>query len=284
MRHISKLRECTSIAEADKILSSIRAGPAIRKLVETGILLRNHPDKQQREYGLSFLNSAIQEAEDKMDKDEEPTPHHDYGVKPKDDHYVKEELLAGGDKDGNEGSEQSSDNTEPYPQVGEESEDGEEPMQKMRDTDNQMTETYPMVMPGLEPGIANEMGQGMPKLPPMSTPQMMKQMQYTLEQYHRNVVLPMRKIISQQREAIGVLSKQVRESEAKAGSMKLDIDSVKRNALARSANIRETMTPGQFTGPTIVGNGNPNRATIEQARTEIANMDKQIRSQTTMYQ
>ena len=74
MSNISKLRECTSIAEADSILSKVRAGPAIRKLVETGILLRNHPDKQQREYGLSFINSAIQEAEDKLDKDEEPTP------------------------------------------------------------------------------------------------------------------------------------------------------------------------------------------------------------------
>ncbi len=36
MSTISKLRECTSIAEADGILSSVRAGPAIKKLVETG--------------------------------------------------------------------------------------------------------------------------------------------------------------------------------------------------------------------------------------------------------
>lgn len=289
MRNISKLRECTSIAQADKILESIRAGPAIKKLVETGILLRNHPDKQQREYGLSFINSAIQEAEDKLDKDEEPTPHHDYGVKSKGDKFVKEELLAGGDKDGTDGSEQSSDNTEPYPQEGEESEDGEKPMQKMSDTENQMKESFPGMpgmggmMPGLEPSVANEMGQGMPQLPPMSTPQMMKQMQYTLENYHRNVITPLRQTIAQQKEAIGVLSRQLRESEAKTGSMKLDIDSVKRNAMATS-HIQETVMPQHFSGPTIVGNGNPIRETLDSARSDIANMDKQLRGQSTPYQ
>ena len=297
--NIHKLRECTSIAEADQILSSVRAGPAIRKLVETGILLRNHPDKQQREYGLSFINSAIQEAENKLDKDEEPTPHHDYGVKPNkgDTKFLKEELLAGGDKNGTDGSEQSTDNTEPYPQEGTETPDGGEPMKGATDTEDQMKEAFPGMgggmpgqmpgqmpgmMPGLEPSVANEMGQGMPQLPPMSTPQMMKQMQYTLERYHRSIVAPLRNTIAQQKEAIAVLSRQVRESEAKSGSMKLDIDSVKRNAMA-TPHIRET-APHILTGPTIVGNGNPNRATLESARNDIANMDKQLRGQSTPYQ
>ena len=301
--NIHKLRECTSIAEADVILSKARAGPAVRKLVETGILLKNNPDRAQREYGTSFINSAIQEMDAKVDKDEEPTPHHDYGVKPNkgDTKFVKEELLAGGDKDGNDGSEQSTDNTEPYPQEGTETPDGGEPMKGATDTEDQMKEAFPGMgggmpgqmpggmpggmpgmMPGLEPSVANEMGQGMPQMPPMSTPQMMKQMQYTLEKYHRSIVAPLRKTIAQQREAIQVLSRQVRESEAKSGSMKLDIDSVKRNAMATS-HIQETVMPN-LTGPTIVGNGNPNRATLESARSDIANLDKQLRGQSTPYQ
>ena len=126
------------------------------------------------------------------------------------------------------------------------------------------------------------MGAGMPQLPPMSTPQMMKQMQYTLEKYHRTIVAPLRKTIAQQKEAIQVLSRQVRESEAKTGSMKLDIDTVKRNAMATPHKITETLP--SLGGPTIVGNGNPNRATLEQVRSEIANMDKTLRGQSTPYQ
>ena len=289
MSIISKLRECTSIAEADGILSQARAGPAVRKLVETGILLRNHPDKQQREYGLSFINSAIQEVDGvgTLTKSEVPTNQDSHGIKKKGDGFVKEEELAGGNKSGTAGSEQSSDNTEPYPQVADSSDDGQKDMEKMDDTENQMTEMMPGMgmpgmMPGLEPSVANEMGQGMPQMPPMNTPQMMKQMQYTLERYHRNVVLPLRNTIAQQKEAIMQLSKQVRESEAKSGSMKLDIDTVKRGAMARPW-VRETVLP-TLGGPTIVGNGNPNRDTLESARSEIANMDKTMRGQSTPYQ
>ncbi len=293
MSKISKLRECTSIAEADNILNSVRAGPGIRKLVETGVMLKNHPDAQQRQYGQGFINSAIQE----LDADEEPTPAESPGLKTDGDHFEKEATLAGGDKDGTDGSEQSTDNTEPYPQVAKDSDNGEKPMEDMSGTEDQMKEGFggqmpgqmppmnggmPGMMPGLEPSIANEMGQGMPQLPPMSTPQMMKQMQYTLERYHRKFYAPMRNLIAQQKEAITVLSRQIRESEAKTGSMKLDIDSVKRNALATPHNIRETIP--ELGGPTIVGDGNPNRATLEQARSEIANMDKTLRGQSTPYQ
>ena len=289
--NIQKLRECTSIAEADSILRSVHAGPAIRKLVETGVMLKNHPDAQQRQYGQGFINSAIQE----LDADEEPTPAESPGLKTKGDKFVKEELLAGGDKDGTDGSEQSTDNTEPYPGVAKDSDNGEKDMEKMSGTEDQMKEGFPGqmpggmpggqmpgMMPGLEPSIANEMGAGMPQMPPMSTPQMMKQMQYTLEKYHRNIVAPLRKTIAQQKEAIQVLSRQIRESEAKTGSMKLDIASVKRNAMATPHNIKETLP--NLTGPTIVGNGNPNRATLEQARSDIANMDKTLRGQSTPYQ
>jgi len=291
MSIIHKLRECTSIAEADGILNQVRAGPAVKKLVETGILLRNHPDKQQREYGLSFINSAIQEVDGQgtLTKNEAPTNQDAHGIKvnKSTNGFIKEETLADGNKNGTEGSEQSTDNVEPYPQVAEDSEDGSKDMEKMDDTENQMTEMMPGMgmpgmMPGLEPSVANEMGQGMPQMPPMNTPQMMKQMQYTLERYHRNVVLPMRSVIAQQKEAIMQLSKQIRESEAKTGSMKLDIDTVKQNAMARPHSIQETIP--QMGGPTIVGDGNPRRDTLERTRSEIANMDKTLRGQSNPYQ
>ena len=80
-------------------------------------MLKNHPDAQQRQYGQGFINSAIQE----LDADEEPTPAESPGLKTKGDKFVKEETLAGGDKDGTDGSEQSTDNTEPYPQVAKDS-------------------------------------------------------------------------------------------------------------------------------------------------------------------
>lgn len=289
MKYIQKLRECTSIAEADNILSSVHAGPGIRKLVETGVMLKNHPDSQQRQYGQSFINSAIQE----LDDEETPTPAESPGLKTKGDNFVKEEELAGGDKDGTAGSEQSSDNTEPYPQVAKDSDNGEKDMEKMSGTENQMKEGFPPMggmpgggmpgmMPGLEPSVANEMGQGMPQLPPMSTPQMMKQMQYTLEAYHKRFMRPVIRENAQLKEAVKVLSRQVRESEAKSGSMKLDIDTVKQNAMARPHQIRETMP--SIGGPTLVGNGQPNRVTLEQARSDIANMDKTLRGHSTPYQ
>ena len=288
--NIQKLRECTSIAEADSILNSVRAGPGIRKLVETGVMLKNHPDAQQRQYGQGFINSAIQE----LDADEEPTPAESPGLKTKGDKFVKEETLAGGDKDGTDGSEQSTDNTEPYPQVAKDSDNGEKDMEKMSGTEDQMKEGFPGqmpggmpggmpgMMPGLEPSIANEMGAGMPQLPPMSTPQMMKQMQYTLEKYHRRYTIPVIKENANLKEAVQVLSRQIRESEAKTGSMKLDIASVKRNAMATPHKLQETLP--SITGPTIVGNGNPNRDTLQQARSDIANMDKTLRGQSTPYQ
>jgi hypothetical protein len=95
-------------------------------------------------------------------------------------------------------------------------------------------------------------------------------------------VAPLRKTIAQQKEAIQVLSRQIRESEAKTGSMKLDIASVKRNAMATPHNIKETLP--NLNGPTIVGNGNPIRDTLQQARSDIANMDKTLRGQSTPYQ
>lgn len=281
MSNISKLRECTSLAEADQILNQSRAGVGIRRLVETGIMLKNNSDKVQRELGYSFINDAIRE----LEPDEQPNTAsgmgHDNGIKKKGDHFVKEEEVSGIGT-GNAGSEQSSDNTEPYPQVADKSGAGDKPAEGLEDTDDQMKEgfggngMYPQQggMPpmGLEPSIANEMGQGMPQMPPMNPQQMMKQMQYTMERYHRNIILPMRKQFAQAQEAIQVLSRQVRESESRAGTMKLDVDSIKKGATARP-HIQETSGIIN-TGMTYVQQGNPNTGDLQKARTDILALDK----------
>ncbi len=171
MSIIKRLQECDSYTQAIPILQSVKAKPALHKIVETALLLKNHPDKHQREYGSNFMRTAIQELQE-MDKDEQPTPHHDNGVTVQKDKIIKEEELSGGNQSGTSGSEQSSDNTGPYPQVGTEEPNSDiESMQGGASSgDNQMKEGQgPMGMfPGIEPGIASEMGYQMPAMPPMN--------------------------------------------------------------------------------------------------------------------
>ena len=76
MNLIKKLQECSTIAQADPILLKLHAGPAVKKLVETAIILNNSTDPQQRSHAFSFMESAIKEMED--DEDFE-LPESDYG-------------------------------------------------------------------------------------------------------------------------------------------------------------------------------------------------------------
>ena len=67
MSLIKKLQECATIGQADPILTKLNAGPAVKKLVETAIILSNSPDQQQRNHAYSFMESAIKELEDEDD-------------------------------------------------------------------------------------------------------------------------------------------------------------------------------------------------------------------------
>jgi len=282
-QYVKKLQECTNLDQATQLLNAVHAGPAVRKLVETGVMLRNHPDPIQRQYGSSFIHAAIKEEEDdekkeQVPKAEEPTPHHgDDAEKP-----IEEELLAGGDQDGNAGSEQSTDNTEPYPQVGKTAPNSDIESMDSASGENQMKENmggqWPGQIPGIEPSVANEMGNHMAPMPQMDTPQMMKQMQYTVTEAMKRYVIPLRNVIKAQQEAIKSLSKRVQESEARTGSMKLDISTVKQHAMAKSHNIQETVGFPQV-HPTIVGSGDPRRFELDSARAEINQLDKQLRTQ-----
>jgi len=282
MSIIKRLQECDSYNQAIPLLRSVNAKPALHKIVETAMLLKNHPDKHQREYGTNFMRTAIQELE--MDDDEQPTPHHDDGVTVKKDKIIKEEELSGGNPSGTEGSEQSTENVGPYPQVADEEPNSDiESMQGGASSgDNQMKEGQgPMGMfPGIEPGVAQEIGNQMPALPPMNTNQQMRQMQYTVREAVKYYVMPLRNQILKQQEAIKILSRQVQESSARTGSMKLDLAKVERGSQARV--IQETIIPTDSPFPNTP---NPNKGfELEKARSEIAQLDKAIRQNGTYIQ
>ncbi len=284
-----QIQECTTLADVDHIFAGMRIRPTFRKTVETAVMLKSHADPNQRSIGQQFLRSAIQEAE--MGEDAVTAPAEGKGLKTKGDKFVQEEELDNHNSEsGNKGGEQSSDNVEPYPQVAENSEDGSKDMEKMDDTENQMKEGFPpqngmpqpppMGMPpmGLEPQVANEMGQGMPQLPPMNTNQMMRQMQYTINETLKRVVQPLRNELKVHRETIKTLSRQIREVEAGKSSMKLDIGSVRENAMARTMNpIHETVTNVQsLQGQPMVHH---KIQELESARADISDLDKLFRNQ-----
>ena len=238
---IKRLKEAKTLADADPILKQLRANPTQIKLVEASILQRMNPNPASYEYGVSMLNTVIRE----LDPEEEPAEPESPGLKRKGDHFVKEEELSNHNPgDHGAGSEQSSENTEPY--SGEGKKEGDEDMLNAPDTENQMGETSDNEAPfpknlsemgGLHPDIAKGMGAQMPKMPPMGTADQMKQTRYTIKQYHETVVKPLLAHSKKQDAAIKKLSQKIRETEARAGTYTLDMDYVKTNAPAK---VRET--------------------------------------------
>jgi len=235
---IDKLREAKTLTDVDPILKQLGANGPTRKLVEASILQRMSSNPASYEYGVSMLNEAIQY----LDKEEEPASPETPGVKPKDGHFVKEETLDNHNPtQGQAGSEQSSENTEPY--SGEGTKTGVEDMTSAPDTENQMSEmTTPFPknlneMGDLHPDIAKQMGAKMPTVPPMNAGDQMKQTRYTMQKYHEAVVMPLLKHSKLQDVAIKKLSQQIRETAARAGTYTLDIDAMKNDS---SVKIRET--------------------------------------------
>lgn len=282
MKH---LRECTTLKEAQPFLRN--ASATQRKVVETAFALKAHPNAAQQAIGESFWLTALQE----MDKTEEPTPHHDKGIKSKGEHFVKEETLAGGDKSGTEGSEQSSKNKLPLSKEGTEEPDGDMETPGMS-TENQFNEIgnnspvnfaqppgqmppqMPPQMPGLDPQLAQQMApQG--NMPPMTTPQQIQQMQYTVKEYLRPLIAHMKKQETQivyQNKAIKSLTQTIQETSALKGG--LDLNGFKERSVVH--NVQETM-------PSTVTNLDPQAPKIfekthqlETKRTRIAELNRML--------
>jgi len=276
---IDRLREAKTLTDADPILRQLGANGPIRKLVEVSILQRMSPNPASYEYGVSVLNEAIQY----LEKDEEPASPETPGVKVKNDHFVvKEETLDNNNPKGHTaGSEQSSENTEPY--TGEGTKQGDEDMTNAPNTENQMSETggeppFPKnlnEMDGLHPDIAKQMGAKMPTIPPMNAGDQMKQTRYTIQKYHETIVLPLLAHSKKQDAAIQKLSQKIRETEARAGTYKLDMDVLKNNAPAK---VKETISTFPITPmEQIAATRIPNKGfDLSQARNEIRIINNQM--------
>ena len=271
MTLIKKLQECATMGQADPILTRLNAGPAVKKLVETALTLANSKDPQQRNHAYSFMETAIKELEDE-------------DIEVKDEEKIHEEVLDNNNNGSREeGSEQSSDNTEPYPGEGKDTTNGEKPMQDMSDTENQFNETNMgqmpganPLMPGLSPDIAQEMGAGI-QMPQMNPNQMMRQMQYTLQHYHKNYIAPMNRLVLHQKEAIKQLSRELKETKVSAGSMKLDLDTLQNNSTVR---FKETVSsPLENSVFAVQAVPHQQRTKVSIARSEIEQMDKMLNSQ-----
>ena len=269
-----KLQECRTIQEAAPLLRG--KSQTFKKVVETAILLQNHPNPQQQQLGQQFMATAIQE----LDASEQPTPKESPGLKTKGDHFVKEELLAGGDPDGNEGSEQSSKNSEPVTSK----EGTTEPEGDMEDpgmsTENQFSEGFPpgMMPPGLDPQIAQAMAPQMQPLPQMNTPQQVQQMQYTVKKYLEAYMKPMREQLIRLTKANTFLSNQVKEMQTVGQG--LDINKFSKEN--QSPRLQETTIP-QYVNNVPQGDAGQPRIyekayNLEKEKQSIVELDKMISS------
>lgn len=284
MSLIKRLQEAKSLNDVAPILNG-RYPATFKKVVETAMILKNHADPAQQQIGEGFLRTAIQEA-DKMPADEQPTNmHHDDGVKPKKNHFVKEEELDNHNPEsGNKGSDQSSENEEPFTAPGET--EGHDQIEGMESADGierggeGTLETSPLSIAGVEPHVAQEIANQMGKLPTLNTSQALRQINYSVQE----AVKPLRKTINQQakyikyqHEAIKALSNQVREISAQRGGMSLDLNSMKEKSLAKQWNpIHETVNTTPI-GPQV--SVHSKEFETQNARTEISNLDKMYREQ-----
>jgi len=271
---IDRLREAKTLADADPILRELGANGPVRKLVEASILQRMNPNPASYEYGVSMLNEAIQY----LDKDEEPASPETPGIKVKGGNFVKEEELSNHNPGGppGAGSEQSTSITG-LPMEGDK--EGDEDMINAPDTESQMSETggdapFPKnlseEMNGLHPDIAKQMGNNMPKIPPMDTASQMKQTRYTIQKYHEAFVLPLLKHSKKQDAAIRKLSQKIRETEARAGTYTLDLHDMKKDA---PTSIRETTVPIPTTVQELLNSRNQNKGY------DLSTIRNQIRQQ-----
>lgn len=288
---MKKLQECKTLKEASPILKN--ASPTLRKVVETAFALKAHDNPAQRAIGENFWQTAIRE----MDDSEQPAMKHDDGIKPKKEHFVKEADLTDGNKSGTEGSEQSSKNSGPTELQGEKEPDGdmEEPgmstENQMKELGNNMSFAQPPIpgqmpqqQPGLDPALVQQMGAGMPQLPPMNTPQQVQQMQYTVREMTKGLVKQMqelKKVVIYQNKAIKDLNTKVTETVSlKTG---LDLAGFKERSIL-PGKVQETM-------PSSVHNIDPEKVKIfektyqlEQKRSEITEMNKLLSAGKSPYQ
>ena len=217
-----KLLRCQTYGEAKKILETIKATPSQKKLTE--IAFANPASREV------LLTTVLQEQEGAIDRDDSETP----GEKDVDKKLKEEQLQTAKDSEG------SSDSTQPYPQEGT---DGQVTDIKSATGEDQMKENMPMGGPGQQPQmcpeVAQQMAPQMPQMPQMNTPQMMKQMHYTVTE----AIRPFAKKLGRLEEAILAVDKKVQETQGgftdKSIALNIPIGS-SRTMLPQSKPLTET--------------------------------------------
>lgn len=274
--------------EANSVLKKLHAGPAVRKLVETAITLNNSKDPQQKNNAFGFMESAIKELEDDKDKINKINEEENDKDNNNEHKLHEEEISNHTPGSRTEGSEQSTDNKEPYPGEGKDSTSGEKPMQDMDNTKNQFEETdNGMIIPGLAPKNALEMGQDV-KMPPMTTPQLMEQMRYTVNRMMEPLIKKQEQTNINLKESVKILSKELQEAKSINGNMQLDLDYMRKHS---SATFRET-TPSHNEQAGFDKFGLPSiqpvpirQHKLQDARNEIEQMDKLLNNpESSIYQ
>ena len=225
MNLLKRLQECATIGQSDPILTKLNAGPAVKKLVETAIMLSASPDEQQRNHAYSFMKSAIKELQENGTID-----NHNNGSR-------------------TDGSEGSSDNEEPYSQVADESKNGEKPMQGMKKVENQFN------LIGMDPIVARELAGG--KMPSMGVDQQIRQMQYMLETMMNNFfkqkhnplvreVMRLREVEKYNNRRFVDLTNELKETRSSNGSMRLDLGSMRDREVTNFRETRNTSPGNDF--------------------------------------
>jgi len=301
MDYKQKLKNCRTCAEAQPILETLKVRPSQRKLIETAIQLRQSNDNRQVSYGEDFLITALREIDDdKLNGNhkngtgnhQEATNNNDDGIKednggshrPQGGDKDLDDMIKNGEKEADEitpplDSHQSSDLDMPYPKEGTDTPNSDIEGMQSASGENQMggvrenMNGFPMGngMPPMAPDVQQQMQPKMPPMPQMNTGQMMRQMQYTVESNLKRYLTPVIRETKKLRSAYIALDKKIQESQSQAGTMKLDLSSIKANATARE-HVRETIGDMEIPVPKI----DFIRAETSDARTKIAEMDKEL--------
>ncbi len=221
-----KLLAARTYAEAKRIMETMNVGPSARKLAE--IAFANPSSREV------LLSSIIQEQEGEADRDDEKTK----GAKDIDKKMKEEQLQTARQSEG------SSDSTLPLKGEGK---DGQVTDLKGAEGEDQMKEGFGQPPPmggaptGMCPEVQQQMAPQMPPQPQMNTPQMMKQMHYTVTE----AIKPMVKKINRLEEAIIAVDKKVQETQSFGRSMSLDIPKGSPNTAMPQMREMDSMNVGE---------------------------------------
>lgn len=224
------IKEATTYPQVEKVLQEAHISRSGMELARTAYQIREAQPKLSEH----FLDTVIREMED---------------------HEKKVQEYEGGQ------SEQASNRADPLPnEIKNKTSDGGNPSTQATGTEDQMRED---IMSMMDPSIAQQM---MPhNMPPMTLPQQIKQMQYTVKRMLGPIIKEVQTLRAenkQLKEAISAMDTKIRETQQR-NSIALEI-SPKGNS-----KIKETTQSFRLPIPV-------NYQSLEDARNEIADLNRMM--------